>query len=72
MQTRSLNCQVHDHRGQGDEPGERQGGRGHLPATSGAGGVNLIKSFSSCGLYYKSFTIVIYDRNDSTIVEPLL
>jgi hypothetical protein len=24
------------------------------------------------GLYYKSFTIVIYDRNDSTIVEQLL
>ncbi len=26
----------------------------------------------SCGLYYKSFRIVIYDRNDSTIVEPVL
>jgi hypothetical protein len=26
----------------------------------------------TCGLYYKSFTIVIYDRNDSTIIEPLL
>jgi len=25
-----------------------------------------------CGLYYKSFTIVIHDRNDSTIIEPLL
>ncbi len=24
------------------------------------------------GLYYKSFMIVIYDHNDSTIVEPLL
>jgi hypothetical protein len=24
------------------------------------------------GLYYKSFIIVIYDHNDSTIVEPLL
>ncbi len=24
------------------------------------------------GLYYKSFTIVIYDRNDSMIVEPVL
>ncbi len=24
------------------------------------------------GLYYKSFTIVIYDRNDSTIVESVL
>ncbi len=22
----------------------------------------------SCGLYYKSFMIVIYDRNDSTII----
>ncbi len=26
----------------------------------------------SCGLYYKSFTIVIYSRNDSTIIEPVL
>jgi hypothetical protein len=25
-----------------------------------------------CGLYYKSFRIVIYDHNDSTIVEPVL
>jgi hypothetical protein len=24
------------------------------------------------GLYNKSFTIVIYDRNDGTIVEPFL
>jgi hypothetical protein len=24
------------------------------------------------GPYYKSFRIVIYDRNDSTIVEPVL
>ncbi len=24
------------------------------------------------GLYYKSFTIIIYDRNDSMIVEPVL
>ncbi len=24
------------------------------------------------GLYYKSFTIVIYDRNDSMILEPVL
>jgi hypothetical protein len=23
-------------------------------------------------LYYKSFTIIIYDRNDSTIEEPVL
>jgi hypothetical protein len=26
----------------------------------------------TCGLYYKSFKNVIYDRNDSMIVEPLL
>ncbi len=26
----------------------------------------------SSGLYYKTFRIVIYDRNDSTIVEPVL
>jgi hypothetical protein len=25
-----------------------------------------------CGLYFKSFTIVIYDRNGGTIEEPLL
>jgi hypothetical protein len=25
-----------------------------------------------CGLYYKTFRIVIYNRNDSTIVEPVL
>ncbi len=24
------------------------------------------------GLYYNTFRIVIYDRNDSTIVEPVL
>jgi hypothetical protein len=24
------------------------------------------------GLYYKSFIILIYDRNDSSIVEPVL
>ncbi len=24
------------------------------------------------GLYYKTFRIVIYDHNDSTIVEPVL
>ncbi len=27
---------------------------------------------SASGLYYKTFRIVIYDRNDSTIVEPVL
>jgi hypothetical protein len=26
----------------------------------------------SCGLYYESFTIVNYDRNDSTFLWPLL
>jgi hypothetical protein len=24
-----------------------------------------------CGLYYKRFMIVIYDRNDSVIIEPV-
>ncbi len=28
--------------------------------------------WSICGLYYKTFRIVIYDRNDSTIIEPVL
>ncbi len=28
----------------------------------------IFYSTGSCGLYYKSFTIVIYDCNDSTIV----
>jgi hypothetical protein len=32
---------------------------------------NAIAYFTS-GLYYKSFTLKIYDRNDSTIIEPLL
>jgi hypothetical protein len=26
----------------------------------------------TCDLYYKSFTIVIYDCNDSTIINPVL
>jgi hypothetical protein len=26
----------------------------------------------SSGLYYKTFRIIIYDRNDSTIVDPVL
>ncbi len=30
------------------------------------------RTFYTCGLYYKSFTILIYDRNDSTIVWPVL
>ncbi len=29
-------------------------------------------AFLISGLYYKSFTIVIYDCNDSTIIEPIL
>ncbi len=29
-------------------------------------------NFQSCGLYFKTFRIVIYDRNDSTIVDPVL
>ena len=36
---------------------------------------NEVKKFYNivtCGLYYKTFRIVIYDRNDSTIVEPVL
>ncbi len=27
---------------------------------------------ATSGLYYKTFRIVIYDHNDSTIVEPVL
>ncbi len=30
-----------------------------------------LHEINSCGLYYKSFTIVIYDGNDSTIVESI-
>jgi len=26
----------------------------------------------ACGLYYKTFRIIIYDGNDSTMVEPVL
>jgi hypothetical protein len=45
---------------------------------------NLVKRFiviltnsarageQACGLYYKGLTIVIYDHNDSTIVDPVL
>ncbi len=29
-------------------------------------------NFDTSGLYYKTFRIVIYDRNDSTIIEPVL
>ncbi len=29
-------------------------------------------SSKTIDLYYKSFTIIIYDHNDSTIVEPVL
>ncbi len=31
-----------------------------------------IVRFVTSGLYYKTFRIVIYDRNNSTIVEPVL
>ncbi len=31
-----------------------------------------IQDLETSGLYYKTFRIVIYDRNDSTIVEPVL
>jgi hypothetical protein len=34
--------------------------------------VGMMTVVTPCGLYYKSFTIVIYDLNDSTIIEPLL
>ena len=34
----SLHYQVHDHCGQRDERGQRQGGRGHLPSTCRTGG----------------------------------
>ncbi len=32
----------------------------------------LFVSNATCGLYYKTFRIIIYNRNDSTIVEPVL
>ncbi len=35
---------------------------------------NILKlpTIYSCALYYKSFMIVIYNHNDSTIIEPVL
>jgi len=33
---------------------------------------NEILTENISGLYYKSFTIIIYDHNDSTILEPVL
>jgi hypothetical protein len=57
-------CQLfNDYRG-------RHLGATHISSTSF---IKLSES-STCvsGLYYKSFTIVIYDHNDSTIVEPIL
>jgi hypothetical protein len=33
---------------------------------------NLLLLRDICGLYYKTFRIVIYDHNDSTIVDPVL
>jgi hypothetical protein len=41
-------------------------------------GLTIIKegkkfyNIDTSGLYYKTFRIVIYDRNDRTIVEPVL
>jgi hypothetical protein len=34
--------------------------------------INLQQRNETGGLYYKSCTIIIYDRNDSTIVGPVL
>jgi hypothetical protein len=31
-----------------------------------------VKIKKTCGRYYKSFRIKIYNRNDSTIIEPVL
>ncbi len=31
-----------------------------------------IYNIGTSGLYYKTFRIVIYNRNDSTIVDPVL
>ncbi len=36
------------------------------PFFNAAGSIRTL-DLTICGLYYKSFTIVIYDRNDSTI-----
>jgi len=35
---------------------------------------NILKlqTIYSCALYYKSFMIVIYNHNESTIIEPVL
>ncbi len=32
----------------------------------------MFYNIGPCGLYYKSFMIIIYERIDSTIVEPVL
>ncbi len=34
--------------------------------------VDFFFAIGTCGQYYKTFRIVIYDSNDSTIVEPVL
>jgi hypothetical protein len=36
-----------------------------------AGAYPSVTPNNASGLYYKSFTIVIYERNDSTIVWPV-
>ncbi len=33
---------------------------------------NKVLWIQTCGLYYKSFTIIIYNRNDSVIVRPVM
>jgi hypothetical protein len=32
----------------------------------------VLYHYATSGLYYKTFRIVIYDRNDSMIVDPVL
>jgi hypothetical protein len=43
----------------------RGGGRPSAAPGTSSLGVKVIKPFSACSLYYKSFKIVIYDHNDS-------
>jgi hypothetical protein len=43
-----------------------------VPLTTANYRVVLFFTGSYSGPYYKSFRIVIYDLNDSTIVEPVL
>ncbi len=58
--------------GEGEIGGNGQG-EGRLSGDPAAANSLIKKSVeTTCGLYYKSFEIVIYNRNDSTIIEPLL